>query len=268
MHDLRLQEDFDVTCIRLDDAFVNWANTTYGATWDGTLVGTLGGYTLETPQPGFNLFSGFDSSLGFTLRFFDDDIGTWPIGSLVSDNPVVGFLTHHGGTEATHGRFGIGNWDFARPNPIRDQGGPIAFTIRPCDLINPPAKVNFNWVFATPDGFITESATILYPPLHAMADTTWKRIFARWLIGHYYRFDFTVTVSGSDTWATLGISRDNDAMGFAEFDMYDNPTVPPSPVGVMIRGNAHGLDGLPAGVTFQNIPGGTDFDAYLFPIAQ
>lgn len=262
---------FDVTCLRLDDTFKNWVNTTYGTSWDGTLPGTLA----------TNFWQVFFAAVSITVHVQGATPSAFVRIVQTSDSTSNSYQVSHNGTPVLidlplfgyYAYWGASPIDSGASGPVIVHGGPLSVNVIPCDLADPPAKLSFENVvsFNTPDGDVSFGSHIhirsQISPIIKLRTTVspwvWRGVYS---FGKY-DVELIVNQDGSDAWALMGCTVAGQPMGYAEFDLADVPAAPPSPVGVMGSGNSHGMDGLPAGITWT---GGLTFNStnYISVIGQ
>lgn len=262
-HALYTFETFEIDCLRLDSTFTAWVNATWPTMtphFDGTLPGSLGGgnpYKWKFISDQINIDALFGAGVfaadQFALRITDLTYS----GALTPPVSYNHFLPDN--TLGIFGGYSVWGGASDADGPITRHTGPTTVSILPCDLDNPPPKLTFftNFdapgpiLFGTPDGPIAAPLSYLY--LH---DAHPPYIWTRKLNSNIYRIEYKVTIEDSDSWVLLGICKDGDEMTFAEFDLLDVPSIPPSPVGIYERGNAHDLNHLAAGFEVKGFPVG------------
>lgn len=238
-------DTFDIPCLRVDDAFKNWVNASWpgiSPAWDGTLSGSTSNYHWIFFSAGnVNIHTSFGSVLTAIDQF------TIAITDLTSAPLKSSYFIPNGTIGIFGGYFYLGGDNPSPPlDPIIYKSGPHSLSIRRCDLVNPPTKLRFQTqtIFGTPDGPIQLLPTLYLWDARPPSKWTYKSFFA------LYDIDLQVIQTGTDAFALMGLTHDGDPMGYAEFDKDDVPDCPPSCLGTYQRGNAHGFDGLPPGITW------------------
>jgi len=256
-HVLRIgtPDTFQVPCLKLDDAFITFANARFGTTWDGALplfdprTNVYTGGVSTGLGNGFG-FQSFQDPGPFNLLLFRDFTVTsqffpW-IEVQYASNYTLGW--------PTFGGYSFFDWSGGHgtvSDPDYLTHTPLTFNILPCDVSAPPSKVGIGIVqFSTPDGPIGMNAPVLHPVAAPLGTLKWRSVSRPIIGGHQYTLEFLCVISSGQTYVLQGCARTGNTLTYAEFDGADNPSVADDwPVGTFLRGNAHGFENLAAGIT-------------------